>query len=144
MTASLGAQFADYAAYHTTRGNRACHSIGIPLIVFAVVALSGRLQLGSISGIPITLAEALIVLATLFYWRLDAALALMMLVVLAIFDVAGRPTPPVISSGLFLVGWIFQFAGHMVYEKKSPAFFRNAAHLLVGPLWILAKATGRG
>jgi uncharacterized membrane protein YGL010W len=31
-----------------------------------------------------------------------------------------------------------------VYEKKSPAFFRNVAHLLVGPLWILAKATGRG
>ena len=28
-------------------------------------------------------------------------------------------------------------AGHSVYEKKQPAFFRNFAHLLVGPLWIL-------
>jgi uncharacterized membrane protein YGL010W len=36
-----------------------------------------------------------------------------------------------------------QFAGHYVWEKKSPAFFRNLTHLLVGPLWIAAKAVGR-
>ena len=48
-----------------------------------------------------------------------------------------------IPLGLFVVGWIFQFIGHYVYEKRSPAFFRNLAHLLVGPLWIVAKAVGR-
>ena len=31
---------------------------------------------------------------------------------------------------------------HYVYEKKSPAFYKNLVHLLVGPLWIVAKATG--
>ena len=36
-----------------------------------------------------------------------------------------------------MLGWIFQFIGHSVYEKKNPAFFRNFVHLLVGPLWIL-------
>ena len=48
-----------------------------------------------------------------------------------------------VAAGLFVVGWIFQFAGHYVYEKRSPAFYRNLAHLLVGPLWILAKALRR-
>jgi uncharacterized membrane protein YGL010W len=42
-----------------------------------------------------------------------------------------------------VVGWILQYLGHYVYEKKSPAFYRNLVHLLVGPLWILAKAVRR-
>ena len=42
-----------------------------------------------------------------------------------------------IPLGLFLLGWIFQFVGHSVYEHKSPAFLTNFLHLLVGPLWIL-------
>jgi uncharacterized membrane protein YGL010W len=47
------------------------------------------------------------------------------------------------SLALFVLGWVLQFVGHYVYEKKSPAFFRNFTHLLVGPLWILAKVSGR-
>ena len=45
--------------------------------------------------------------------------------------------------GLFVFGWVLQFVGHYVYEKRSPAFMKNLTHLLVGPLWILAKATRR-
>ena len=44
---------------------------------------------------------------------------------------------------LFVIGWIFQFVGHLGYEKKSPAFLKNAGHLLVGPLWVLEAAMGR-
>ena len=55
----------------------------------------------------------------------------------------GQHIPVVWAVVLFVVGWIFQFIGHYVYEKRAPAFYRNLAHLLVGPLWILAKATGR-
>ena len=55
----------------------------------------------------------------------------------------GRRHPDRVAIALFVVGWIFQFVGHYVYEKRAPAFYRNLAHLLVGPLWILAKATGR-
>jgi uncharacterized membrane protein YGL010W len=42
-----------------------------------------------------------------------------------------------INLMLFILGWIFQFVGHAVYEKRQPAFLKNALHLLVGPLWIL-------
>ena len=48
-----------------------------------------------------------------------------------------------VALTLFVLGWVFQFVGHYVYEKKSPAFARNLVHLLVGPLWILARVIGR-
>jgi uncharacterized membrane protein YGL010W len=55
----------------------------------------------------------------------------------------GRFIPPWPAFAVFVVGWVLQGVGHYVYEKNSPAFFRNFAHLAVGQLWILAKATGR-
>ena len=64
-------------------------------------------------------------------------LAALMLVVSAAFYFAGAALPFWINVALFIVGWIFQFIGHTVYEHKNPAFFRNFVHLLVGPLWIL-------
>ena len=39
----------------------------------------------------------------------------------------------------FILGWVFQFIGHAVYEGKSPAFAKNAIHVLVGPMWILQE-----
>ncbi|MDX6611072.1 MAG: hypothetical protein QOD75_258 [Blastocatellia bacterium] len=41
--------------------------------------------------------------------------------------------------GLFIVGWILQFAGHAM-EGNQPAFFRNPVYLLVGPWWLLRRA----
>lgn len=44
-----------------------------------------------------------------------------------------------LALGLFIVGWIFQFAGHAI-EGNQPAFFKNPIYLLVGPLWVLRRA----
>jgi uncharacterized membrane protein YGL010W len=43
--------------------------------------------------------------------------------------------------GVFVLGWVLQFVGHGHYEKKSPAFFKNLTHLLIGPLWVFSKLT---
>lgn len=43
------------------------------------------------------------------------------------------------ASGLFVLGWVFQFVGHAI-EGNSPAFFRNPIYLVVGPLWLLRRA----
>jgi len=43
------------------------------------------------------------------------------------------------ALGLFVVGWILQFAGHAI-EGNQPAFFRNPLYLLVGPLWLVRRA----
>ena len=82
----------EYATSHRHPVNRACHTVGIPMIALSLL-----------------LALAGFVLHALWPW----------------------------AAALFVVGWIFQFVGHSVYEKRSPAFLTNALHLLVGPLWIL-------
>ncbi len=39
---------------------------------------------------------------------------------------------------LFIVGWVFQFAGHLI-EGNQPAFFKNPMYLLAGPMWIVHR-----
>ncbi len=48
-----------------------------------------------------------------------------------------------VPTALFVVGWIFQFAGHLV-ERNRPEFFRDWRFLFVGLRWWLAKIRGRG
>ena len=143
MSPTLEAHFADYAAFHGTPGNKACHYVAVPLIVLTLFALLAQVEVATAFGFTVTLAEVVIVLVTAYYLTLDAPLALLMLAASVLFAGAGRFIPPTIALALFVAAWVLQFIGHYVYEHRSPAFFRNLAHLLVGPLWVLAKATGR-
>ena len=47
-----------------------------------------------------------------------------------------------VPAALFVVGWILQFAGHVV-EGTRPEFFNDWRFLLVGLRWWLAKMQGR-
>jgi uncharacterized membrane protein YGL010W len=143
MTQALRSHFDDYAAFHRTAGNRACHAFGIPIIVLGSLALLARVPLFALGGFEVTLAEVVVALFVAYYLTLDAALAGLMLAAYAVLDAAGRLLPPLPALGLFVFGWILQGVGHWVYEKNSPAFFRNFVHLAIGQLWILAKAAGR-
>ncbi len=143
MSPALRSYFADYAAFHATPGNQACHYLAVPLIVLSVFAMLAQLPLASVAGFTITAAELTLVAATLYYLTLDAALGAWMFVLSALLVAAGRELPLLAAVALFFFGWAIQFLGHYVYEKKSPAFYRNLVHLLVGPLWVLAKATRR-
>lgn len=44
-----------------------------------------------------------------------------------------------IGLALFILGWAFQFLGHLI-EGNQPAFFKNPIYLLIGPLFVLKKA----
>ena len=135
--------FADYSSAHSTAGNRACHSVGIPLIVFSIVLGLTRVPVGG----RWTLAEPVIVLAAVAAAAIDAPAAALFFVFLSASDLLSRAIASWTSSGfavssaavLFGAGWVFQLVGHAVYEKNRPAFFRNLAHLLIGPLWIARK-----
>ena len=143
MSPALKAHFSDSAACHGTPGNKACHYVGIPLIVVSLFALLSAVPLFTLGAYTVTLAEVVLAATTAYYLRLDPALAGLMLAASVLLIVVGRHMPIGLAIALFVVGWIFQFIGHYVYEKRSPAFYRNLAHLLVGPLWIVAKAVGR-
>ena len=129
--------FADYAAYHQTKGNKMYHRIGIPLIVLTLIGMLVRVRLFDAGGVRVDLAMVVIALSTVFYLAEEWRLALAMLAVSVLFYFLGAALPFWVNAALFVLGWIFQFIGHSVYEKKKPAFMRNFVHLLVGPLWIL-------
>jgi uncharacterized membrane protein YGL010W len=125
--------FADYAAYHQTKGNKWFHRLGIPLIVMSLIGMLARVPvLQQITG-----AVVLIALSEIVYFILDWRFGLLMLVVSAVFYAIGAALPLAVNVALFVLGWIFQFIGHSVYEHRAPAFMKNGLHLLVGPLWIL-------
>ena len=129
---SINDLFADYAAYHRTPGNKLFHRLGIPMIMLTLIGLLTYVRWGRFD-----LAMVLIAASTLFYLTVEWRLAILMLVVSIGFYFLGRAMPLWLNAAIFVLGWIFQFIGHKVYEHKNPAFFRNFVHLLVGPLWIL-------
>lgn len=43
------------------------------------------------------------------------------------------------ALGLFMTGWLLQFAGHAI-EGTRPAFFTNPVYLVVGPWWLARRA----
>lgn len=131
------ALFADYAAYHQTAGNKAFHRIGIPLIMLTLIGLLTHVRLFDIVTVRIDLAMIVIALAVAWYFVVEWHLATAMFVVSVVFYFVGALIPFWINVALFVLGWVFQFIGHSVYEKRQPAFLRNVTHLLVGPLWIL-------
>lgn len=66
-------------------------------------------------------------------------IVLSLLLVLVALFVDGLWVP---ALGLFVLGWVLQFAGHAV-ERKPPEFFRDWRFLFVGLRWWIAKVRGR-
>lgn len=133
----IHASFADYASHHQTKGNKWFHRFGIPMIMLTAIGMLARVGLGAVAGARIDAGMVLIALAAIYYFALEWRLAIPMLIVSIGFYLIGRWLPMSVNVALFILGWIFQFIGHAVYEHRQPAFFRNVVHLLIGPLWIL-------
>lgn len=127
----LRAYFDEYEKYHRTSGNKVCHFIGIPLITVTLLGL-----LGMTGGLT------LIAVATAWFAWLDWRLGLLFFpALLALWGIGMHLAPAPLWVG-FVLGWVVQFVGHYAYEKKSPAFFNNLEHVLIGPMWIFARSIG--
>jgi len=129
--------FADYASFHQTAGNKLFHRLGIPMIMFSLIGMLTQVPLADVATVRFDAAIVLIAAASAYYFVIEWRLALAMVAVSIAFYFISGVIPFWINATLFVLGWIFQFIGHKVYEHKNPAFFRNFVHLLVGPLWIL-------
>jgi uncharacterized membrane protein YGL010W len=148
---TLTEQLTQYAAYHRDRRNIATHFAGIPMIVLALAVLLSR-PAWTVGAMPFPLSPAcgLFIAATLYYLVLDVPLGLIM----AFFSVlclgvgqwlAAQSTLLwlVTGAGLFLIGWVLQFVGHIAYEHRKPAFVDDVIGLMIGPLFVLAEALFR-
>src|SRR5258708_20529744 len=129
----IQALFADYASPHQTKGNKVFHRVGIPLIMLTLLGMLARVPVYG----PVTAGILLVVVAEVVYLRLEWRLGLVMLIISSgMYYVAGAGMPLWLNVTLFVVGWILQFVGHSVDEKKAPAFLTNFPPPPVGPLWI--------
>lgn len=146
VSARLKPYFADYAAYHRTPGNEYCHYFGISAIVVSLLGLLAAIggdanwPLGSAYA-RLDGATALLLAAWVWYFVLDWRIASPFVFVSTGLYFLGRAIPGPALWTLFVLGWIAQYIGHYVYEKRSPAFYRNFLHLLIGPLWVFARVS---
>lgn len=141
---TLTDQLAQYAAYHRDRRNIATHLLGIPLIFVAVTVLLARPVL-PVAGLDVSPAWVAAAWAGAYYLRLDVRLGLVMaaelLGALGVAQaLAAQPTGVWLGwgLGLFVVGWVIQFVGH-VFEGRKPAFVDDVMGLIIGPLFVTAE-----
>jgi uncharacterized membrane protein YGL010W len=139
-------QLTAYAGYHRDERNRVTHIFGIPIIIFAI-ALPLSLWPLSLFGIPLNAAIVLAILAMAAWVLLDAGVGLALLAVivpllLVAALVASHANPMVVwllAGCLFVAGWTLQIVGHARFEHRKPALLDNPMHLLIGPMFIVAK-----
>ena len=140
-----------YAAYHRDPRNITTHFVGIPLIIFAIGVLLGRLVLARLTTPlgALALTPAVLLWALSSLWYLSRGQMLLGLAVSTIngllialaATVAGGSFGAWLGWGLgsFFVGWVLQFIGHY-YEGRKPAFVDDLVGLLVGPEFVVAEA----
>ena len=139
-------QLADYVEYHRDPWNCAMHVFGI-LFLFLAAILPLSLWPITLFGIQ-TSAATIAVIPVLIYWfLLDFALgtailaAAILLLSTAAIIVSHVTTVTMwsLTAILIIVGVASQIIGHRVFEKRQPALVDNPTHLLLGPMFVMAK-----
>ncbi|MGZ3527442.1 MAG: Mpo1 family 2-hydroxy fatty acid dioxygenase [Vulcanimicrobiaceae bacterium] len=132
------ALFSEYADYHQDSRNRACHAVGIPLIVLGLLGLLSLARIG-----PVDLAVVAAIVVLLYYATLSVRGALISAVIfIALYEIAIHlPFRWEVSLAAFVLGWGFQLVGHR-FEGNKPKFLTNLTYLLIGPLFFFEEAFG--
>jgi uncharacterized membrane protein YGL010W len=144
MKAELRAYFEDYAAYHRHPMNRLTHKVAIPLIVFHIVAMLDWFTIARVPlvGFSITLAHLVYAGTIAWYWTLSEKLAIVMAVAYGACFPLGWVAPRALVVAVAIFAWLIQLAGHVVWEKKQPAFLNNLVQAFIGPLFFAAVYLG--
>ena len=118
-------------------------------IVFLFLAAVLPLSLWSVTIFEFQTSAAIIaVVPVLIYWLLlDVALGAAILVAaVALLSAAAVIVSHATISGmwsltaiLIIVGVASQIIGHRVFERRQPALVDNPTHLLLGPMFVMAK-----
>ena len=143
---SIEENLSDYKSVHLNKKNIATHFIGIPLILWSIALLLSGIEFSiEVDGKYQThsLLPIIALFIYIYYLLLNAKLAFFAIVILSpIFYHASlfseHPYFYLLASGVFLIGWLFQFLGHH-FEKTKPAFVDDVSQLLIGPLFLIAE-----
>jgi uncharacterized membrane protein YGL010W len=141
---TLEEQMAFYASYHQDARNKATHFVGVPLIMLALLIPLSFMRI-EILGFGVTPAMLLAAAVLAYYFVLDVALALAMLLVLGVLIwlaelIAARGAVQGWTwfGVLFVGGWMLQLVGHM-FEGRKPALADNLFQIFVAPIFLAAE-----
>jgi uncharacterized membrane protein YGL010W len=139
-------QLADYVEYHRDPRNCTMHVFGI-IFLFLAAILPLTMWPVSLFGVQTTIAT-LMVLPVLIYWLvLDATLGLaivgaagfLLWTAAMIVDHGSVTSTCITTAVLVVIGVASQIVGHRVFEGRQPALVDNPSHLLLGPMFVMAK-----
>jgi len=146
MSAFLRRQLTDYVEYHRDPMNCALHVVGIvilflgavlPLSLLPITVLGLQLNLGILLAIPV-----------LIYWiwldipigvAIAGSAALLLFTAATIVSHVSVTVVWAITVVLIVIGVAMQIVGHQVFERRQPALVDNPTHLLLGPVFVMAK-----
>jgi uncharacterized membrane protein YGL010W len=146
MTGYFRRQLADYVEYHRDPRNCAAHVFGI-LSLFLAAILPLTMWPIPAFGSHVTVATVM-VLPVLIYWLLlDLQLGLAITVAAAallgfaalIVDSSSALVMWLSTAVLIALGVASQIIGHRIFERRQPAIADNPTHLLLGPMFVMAK-----
>jgi uncharacterized membrane protein YGL010W len=139
-------QLAVYVEYHRDPRNTAMHVVGI-LLLFTGAVMPLTLVKVPLFGFEISLA-VILALPVLIYWLLlDLALGAGILAAsIVLFSIAttiaantATSTMWAIFAALVVLGLAAQTIGHKVFEGREASLFTFPSHLLLGPMFVMAK-----
>ena len=139
-------ELADYIEYHRNWWNGVMHVFGI-ICLFLAAVLPLSLWPVTVFGMPTT-AATIAALPVLIYWfLLDAALGAGIFVAAVLeLSASAMIVSHVTVIGVWLItavlipaGVAFQVVGHRVFERRQPSLVHNPTHLLLGPMFVVAK-----
>ena len=137
-----------YGESHQDPTNKKIHWVCVPLIMLSLLGLLSMIHIPIFSGFKeySNVASLLIILVSIYYFRLSIPMGVGMLLISLIMiyiiikinnfnQMYGVGLIPYII--IFALAWIGQFIGHKI-EGKKPAFFKDLQFLLIGPIWLLS------
>ncbi|MHB1540083.1 MAG: Mpo1 family 2-hydroxy fatty acid dioxygenase [Steroidobacteraceae bacterium] len=135
---ALDQWLAEYSVSHGHPVNRVIHTVCVPAILFASIALLWNVHLFGLRA-----AYLAMVLVAPFYlalgWLASIVMAGQLLICVLILSVWPHAIPLTASAAaIFVAAWIGQFVGHAI-EGRRPKFLQNMMFLLIGPLWVVLK-----
>ena len=122
------------------------HVVGTPLLFLAAVLPLSLISV-TVFGLHTPAAVLLVIPALLFWMALDLAIGIAILcaafplllaaaMIGASVDTAWVWT---MTAALVVMGWALQIVGHSLFERRRPALLDNPIHMLISPMFIVAK-----
>jgi uncharacterized membrane protein YGL010W len=139
-------QLTAYAEYHRDERNCVTHLFGIPILFLASILPLGLWPVAAF-GCQLSLATVLVLPALIAWMLLDLGIGSAIVVLAMPFLLAAQVFAVHVSAlavwltaaALFVLGWTLQIVGHAVFESRRPALLDNPVHMLIGPMFLVAK-----